>query len=144
MGNEVHFFQPDRRRVGFWCAFIFLGIIFNVRYLLGSGSVILYASLILLVGMFVILFMPFLKNQKLIVSGKDINLFTFGRTNRLVFCKHLKEIVVKQNEILSYRFEKDGKYYQVSPGAYYDSEELKLLFTDLNRNCKGIVSKVQR
>lgn len=144
MGNEVHFFQPDRRRVGFWCAFIFLGIILNVRYLLGSGSVILYASLILLVGMFVILFMPFLKNQKLIVSGEDIDLFTFGRTNKLLFCKHLKEIVVKQNEILSYRFEKDGKYYQVSPGAYYDSEELKLLFTDLNRNCKGIVSKVQR
>jgi len=144
MDNEVHFFQPDRRRVGFWCAFIFLGIILNVRYLLGSGSVILYASLILLVGMFVFLFMPFLKNQKLIVSGEDIDLFTFGRTNKLVFCKHLKEIVVKQNEILSYRFEKDGKYYQVSPGAYYDSEELKLLFTDLNRNCKGIVSKVQR
>ena len=121
MGNEVHFFQPDRRRVGFWCAFIFLGIILNVRYLLGSGSVILDASLILLVGMFVILFMPFLKNQKLIVSGEDIDLFTFGRTNKLLFCKHLKEIVVKQNEILSYRFEKDGKYYQVSPGAYYDS-----------------------
>ena len=144
MDNEVHFFQPDRRRVGFWCAFIFLGIILNVRYLLGSGSVILYASLILLVGMFVFLFMPFLKNQKLIVSGKDINLFTFGRTNRLVFCKHLKEIVVKQNEILSYRFEKDGKYFQVSPGAYYDREELKLLFNGLNKKCKGIVSIVQR
>jgi hypothetical protein len=144
MGNEVHFFRPDSRRVGFWCAFIFLGIILNVRYLLGSGSVILYASLILLVGMFVFLFMPFLKNQKLIVSGKDIKLFTFGRINSLVFCKHLKEIVVKQDEIVSYRFENDGKYYQVSPGAYYDSEELKLLFNDLNRNCKGIVSIVQR
>ena len=144
MGNEVHFFQPDRRRVGFWCAFIFLGIILNVRYLLGSGSVILYASLILLVGMFVILFMPFLKNQKLIVSGEDIVQFTFGRTNRLVFCKHLKEIVVKQNETISYRFENVGKYYQISPGAYYDREELKLLFNDLNKKCKSIVSIVQR
>ena len=144
MGNEVHFFQPDRRRVGFWCAFIFLGIILNVRYLLGSGSIILYVTLILLVGMFVFLFMPFLKNQKLIVSGEDINLFTFGRTNRLVFCKHLEEIIIKQNEIISYRFEKDGKYYQVSPGAYYDSEELKLLFNDLNKNCKSRVSIVQR
>ena len=144
MDNEVHFFQPDRRRVGFWCAFIFLGIILNVRYLLGSGSVILYASLILLVGMFVILFMPFLKNQNLIVTGKDINLFTFGRTNRLVFCKHLKEIVVKHDEIISYRFENDGKYYQVSPGAYYDSEELKSLFNDLNKKCKSTVSIVQR
>jgi hypothetical protein len=88
--------------------------------------------------------MPFLKNQKLIVSGKDINLFTFGRINRLVFCKHLRELVVKQDEIVSFRFEKDGKYYQVSPGTYYDSEELKLLFNDLNKKCKGIVSIVQR
>jgi hypothetical protein len=88
--------------------------------------------------------MPFLKNQKLIVSGKDINLFTFGRTNRLVFCKHLRELVIRQNEIISYRFEKDGKYYQVSPGAYYDNEELKLLFNDLNKKCKSIVSIVQR
>jgi hypothetical protein len=144
MGNEVHFFLPDRRQVGFWCAFIFLGIILNIRYLLGSGSIILYVSLILLAGMFVFLFMPFLKNQKLIVSGEDINLFTFGRTNRLVFCKHLKEIVIKQNENISYRFEKDGKYYQVSPGAYYDREELKLLFNDLNKKCKSKVSIVQR
>ena len=144
MSNEVHFFQPDRRRIGFWCAFIFLGIILNVRYLLDSGSVILYASLILLVGMFVFLFMPFLKNQKLIVSGRDIKLFTFGRINSLVFCKHLKEIVVKQDEIISYRFENGGKYYQISPGAYYDSEELKLIFNDLNKKCKSIVSIVQR
>ena len=144
MGNESHFFQLDRRRVGFWCAFIFIGIILNVRYLLSSGSIILYVPLILLVGMFVILFMPFLKNQKLIVSGENINLFTFGRINRLVFCKHLEEIVIKQNEIISYRFEKDGKYFQVSPGAYYDSEELKLLFNDLNKKCKSIVSIVHR
>jgi len=144
MGNEVHFFQPDRRQIGFWCAFVFLGIIINVRYLLGSGSVILYLSLILLVGVFVFLFMPFLKNQKLIVSDEDINLFTFGRINRLIFCKHLTEIVVKENEIVSYRFEKSGKYYQVSPGAYHDSEELNLLFNDLNKKCESIVSLVQR
>jgi len=144
MGNEVHFFQPNRRQIGFWCAFIFLGILINVRYLLDSSSVILYVSLIILVGMFVFLFMPFLKNQKLIVSDEDINLFTFGRINRLIFCQHLTEIVVKENEIVSYRFEKSGKYYQVSPGAYYDSEELQLLFNDLNKKCKSIVSIVQR
>ena len=115
-----------------------------MRYLLDSSSVILYVSLIILVGMFVFLFMPFLKNQKLIVSDEDINLFTFGRINRLIFCKHLTEIVVKENEIVSYRFEKSGKYYQVSPGAYYDSEKLKLLFNDLNKKCKSIVSIVQR
>jgi hypothetical protein len=144
MGNEVHLFQPDRRQLGFWCAFVLLGIAVNVRYLLGSSSVILYASLIFLVGMFIFLFMPFLKNQKLIVSDEDIKLFTFGRMNKLLFCQHLREIVVKENEIVSYRFEKSGKHYQVSPGAYYDSEVLRLLFADLNKKCKTIVSIVQR
>ena len=144
MGNEVHLFQPDRRQLGFWCAFVLLGIAVNVRYLLGSCSVILYASLIFLVGMFIFLFMPFLKNQKLIVSGEDIKLFTFGRMNKLLFCQHLREIVVKEDEIVSYRFEKSGKHYQVSPGAYYDSEVLRLLFADLNKKCKTIVSIVQR
>jgi len=144
MANEVHFFQPNRRQIGFWCAFVFLGIIINVHYLLDSSSVMLYVSLIFLVGMFIFLFMPILKNQKLIVSDEDIKLFTFGRINRLIFCKHLREIVVKENEIVSYRFEKSEKFYQVSPGAYYDSEELQLLFNDLNKKCTSIVSIVQR
>ena len=144
MAREVHCFQPNRRQIGFWCAFVFLGTIINVHYLLDSSSVMLYVSLIFLVGMFIFLFMPILKNQKLIVSDEDIKLFTFGRMNRLIFCQHLREIVVKENEIVSYRFEKSGKHYQVSPGAYYDSEVLRLLFADLNKKCKTIVSIVQR
>ena len=144
MGKEVNFFKPDRRQIGFWCAFISLGFIINVHYLLDSSSISLYVSLIFLVGMFIFLFVPFLKNQKLIVSDEDIRLFTFGRISRLIFCKHLKEIVVKDDEIISYRFEKNGKYYQISPGAYYASEELKLLFNNLSSKCKSIVSVVQK
>ena len=106
MGKEVNLFKPARRQIGFWCAFIFLGIIINVHYLLDSSSISLYVSLIFLVGMFVFFFIPFLKNQKLIVSDEGIRLFTFGRICRLIFCKHLKEIVVKEGEIISYRFEK--------------------------------------
>jgi hypothetical protein len=144
MSNEVHIFQPIRRQIGFWCGVIFLGILINVHYLLDSSSMILYVSFVFLIGMFVFLFVPFLKNQKLIITDEDIRLFTFGRMNRLMFCKHLKGIVVKENEAVSYRFENRGKYYQISPRAYYESEELKTLFNDLMEKCKSIVSVVEK
>ena len=105
---------------------------------------ILYVSLVFLIGMFVFLFVPFLKNQKLIITDEDIRLFTFGRMNRLMFCKHLKEIVVKEKEAVSYRFENSGKYYQISPRAYYESEELKSIFNDLMEKCESIVSVVEK
>lgn len=144
MSNKNNLFKPARRQIGFWCVCILLGIIVNVHYLLSNGNLALYVSLVLLVGIFVILFMPFLKNQKVVVSGDEICLFTFGRINRLKFCGHIKEIVVKEKEIVSYRFEKDGNNYQISPKAYYDSQELELLFNNLNKKCGNVVSVVQK
>ncbi len=105
---------------------------------------IFYVSLVFLIVIFIILFVPFLKNQKIIVNNEDILLFTFGRINRLVFCENLREIVVKEEIVVSYRFEKNGRYYQISPRAYYDSEELESLFSHLNKKCKGIISVVEK
>ncbi len=105
---------------------------------------IFYVSLLFLIAIFIILFVPFLKNQKIIVNNEDILLFTFGRISRLVFCENLREIVVKEKRIVSYRFEKNGRHYQISPRAYYDSEELESLFSHLNNKCSNIVSVVEK
>ena len=72
MGNDILLFQPIRRQLGFWCSFIFLGILINVHYLLDSSSMIFYVSLLFLIAIFIILFVPFLKNQKIIVNNEDI------------------------------------------------------------------------
>ena len=144
MKNEDHLFQPIRLQIGVWCGFIFLGILVNVRYLLSNSSVILYVSLVFMVGLFILLFIPILRNQKLIINNGDIRLFAFGRINRLVFCEHLKEIVVRDNEAVSYRFENNGRYFQISPRAYYNSEELASLFDNLNNRCRNIVSVVEK
>jgi len=144
MGSDILVFQPIRRQLGIWCGVIFLGILINVHYLLDSSSMIICLPLVFLIVIFIILFVPLLKNQKLIVINEDVLLFTFGRINRLVFCENLREIVVKENETISYRFEKNGKYFQISPRAYYDDVELALLFSNLNNKCRGIVSVVEK
>ena len=78
------------------------------------------------------------------MDNKVIRIFTFGRRNELVFCKHLKQIVIKDNEAISYRFEKKGKYFQISPRAYYDDEELASLFSNLSNKCKGVIPVVEK
>ena len=144
MCNKVILFKPHRRQIVFLCACILLGIIINVRYLLSNGTLSLYLTLFFLVGLFVIFFMPFLKNQKIVVSGDEVCLLAYGRINRLIFCNHIKEVVVKDQEIVSYRFEKDGNYYQISPKAYHDSRELELLMSNLCNKCENIVSVVHK
>jgi len=144
MSNEPQVYQPMRRQLGLWCGFIFLVIVINVHYLLNSNSIILYVSLAILTGMFIFLFMPFLKNQKLIISNECISLFAFGKINELTFHKNLKEVVIKDNEIVSYRFESRGNYYQISPNAYHQSEKLKSLFSDLIGKYNIVVSVVEK
>ena len=94
--------------------------------------------------MFIFLFVPFLKNQRLLITNQEIIIFSFSKPNKLKFCINLKEIVVKENEIVSYRFENKGKYYQISPQAYYANKELKELFTGLNERCKKTIAIVER
>ena len=144
MENDIHFFQPIRRELGTWCGLFFIGILINVRFLLDNGSMILLLPLVFLIGIFILLFVPFLKNQKIMMDNKVIHIFTFGRRNELVFCKHLKQIVIKDNEAISYRFEKNGKYFQISPRAYYENEELASLFSNLRNKCKGVISVVEK
>jgi len=144
MGNDIYLFQPIRRELGFWCGSLFIAILINVRFLLDNGSMIFLLPLVFLIGVFILLFVPFLKNQKIIMDNEVIRIYSFGRRNELVFCKHLRQIVMKDNEAISFRFEKHGKYYQISPRAYYDDEELASLFYNLSNKCKGVISVVEK
>jgi len=144
MGNDIHLFQPIRVQLGFWCGLFFIAILINVRIIIDSDSMVLGLPLALLIGVFTFLFVPFLKNQKIIINNQDIRLFTFGRINELVFCKHINKVVVKENKVISYQFEKNGKYFQISPLAYYDDEELASLLSNLTDKYNGIISVVEK
>jgi hypothetical protein len=117
MNKKAYIFYPMRRQLGCCSGMIFLTILINTYYLIANNSRILFILLIVLSGIFIFMFMPVLKNQKLIISGEEVIIFSFGKKNSLKFSKDLEEIVVKENEIVSYRFNKKGKHYQVSPEA---------------------------
>lgn len=136
-------FKPARRRVLTWIIFIAVAMFFNIYFLLKSSGIILYFPLTFLFMMFLILLMSVFKNQKISISGDNIDIYSFGRKNRLKFSKNIEEIVVKDSEIVSYRFEKDGKYYQISPYAYYRDNELKILFKNLMKETKNSILVVE-
>jgi len=125
MEEEVFIYIPRRKMVGIVCFIVLLLLAVNLYLLTMPGSKWLYIPLFVLFGIFVFLVLPLLKNQKVMLSGRKLILFTFGKQNSLDLTKDLEEIVVHEDEIISYRFEKDGKYFQLSPSSYYEKDELK-------------------
>jgi hypothetical protein len=89
------------------------------------------------------LFLAIIRNQKIIITGDDLTIYSFGKENNLKFSKDLVQVVSKNNDIVSYRFEKDGNHYQVSPKAYPDKNLGELLKLKLKSN-KSIISIVER
>jgi len=108
------------------------------------GGFLAWGALILLGFMLAFLAFPVLRNPKLMVSGENLVLFSFGRGQAFNFSKHLVEIVEREGQIVSYRFLCDGKHFQISPFSYNDSEELQRQFMGLIKTRKLLVSIVFR
>jgi len=142
MGKDIQIFFPARRRVAVWCGIVFGAVLLNMYYLRGSSGYLFYFPLILLTGLFFFMLMPLLRNQRLLITGKEIRLYSFGRRIGLSFSENLREIVVRQSEIVSYRFEKDARFYQISPRAYYESEILKKILAKLMKKQKTTAAVV--
>lgn len=73
------------------------------------------------------------------LSGRRMVIFTFGQQNVLDIVKDLQELVVHEDEIVSFRFEKEGNYFQISPSSYFEKNELR---TNLERTLKRYNLKV--
>jgi len=144
MEEGVFIYMPRRKMVGVACFIVLLLLAVNLYLLTMSLSIWLLISLFVLFGIFVFLFMPLLKNQKVMLSGRKLILFTFGKKNSLDITKDLEEIVVHEDEVISYRFEKDGKYFQLSPSSYYEGEELKENLESTLKRYNLIVSVVSK
>jgi hypothetical protein len=144
MSVEINIFRPTRLKIGMLCFMILTAILINLYSLLESHEIPLYFSLFLLLVAFVYLFVPLLKNQKLVIENENIKLFSFGNSYDLTFASDLFEIVVKDSEVISYRLKKEGMYFQISPYAYYDGDELNGILNDLYSKVENPVSIVER
>lgn len=109
-----------------------------------NGGLFSWGAVLLLGFLFAFLAFPVLRNPKLIVSGENLCLYSFGRGQKISFSKHLIEVVEREGEIVSYRFKCEHKHFQISPGSYNDSEELQRQFTKLMKTRKINVSVIFR
>lgn len=125
MEEDIYIFKPNRMSTGMLCVALIVMLAVNIYLLTEYNSIWLYVPLVVLSFAFVIFIFPVIKNQRIILSGKKMYLFVFGQPNEIDIEKDLKEVVVRRGEVVSYRFEKDGTYFQISPASYHDHMELK-------------------
>lgn len=140
--DELHIFLPELRLV--------IGVLMVLGSLLAmgfyfaivQGGFLLWGAIVPLGFLLAFLAFPVLRNPKLMVSGENLCLYSFGRGQEINFPNHLIEIVERQEEIVSYRFMCEGKHFQISPGSYNDSEELQRQFVELMMTRKLKVSAI--
>jgi hypothetical protein len=142
--EELHLFLPALRSV-IWVLIVLGGMLAAGSYFaIVYGRLLLWGALLLLGCLFAFLSFPVLRNPRLLVSGENLCLFSFGRGQELNFSNHLIEIVEREGQIVSYRFMCEGKHFQISPGSYHDSDELQRQFARLLKTCKLHASVIFR
>ncbi len=142
--NDLHIFLPAMRPL--LAVLVALGGILAVvsYFAFVHGGFFLWGAVLLLGFLFAFLTFPVFRNPKLMVSGENLCLFSFGRGNDINFPNHLVEVVEREGEIVNYRFKCEGKHFQISPDSYNDSEELQRQFLTLMKKRRIIVSVISR
>lgn len=142
--DELHIFLPAMRPIV--AVLIVLGGTLAVVFYFAivNGGLLSWGAVLLLGFLFAFLAFPVLRNPKLIVSGENLCLYSFGCGQKIIFSKHLIEVVEREGEIVSYRFKCEDKHFQISPGSYNDSEELQRQFVKLMKTRKINVSVIFR
>jgi hypothetical protein len=79
---------------------------------------------IFIIGASVFLLVPFFRNQVIQIADERIILHAFGKTTELR-AENFLGLVCRKNGVISYRFSKGRRGYQVTPHAYYNAEKLR-------------------
>jgi hypothetical protein len=137
MNNELHIFLPVRQAIVIYS--IVLGLIMTLSTVLviKYGGCIFWTLQLLTTLAFIFVFVPVLRNSKMLICGNDIKLSIFGKWHSIDFSNDLFEIVVKGDEVQSYRFKSNGNHYQISPLSYYEADEANKLLRKLLKKHKG-------
>ena len=128
-------YKPDFNKIYFICIIIAFGILGVIKILADANVILYYMCLAVLTILLIIYINPIIVNQKISISKEQIKIYQYGIENTLHFCKHIDSIITYKNKQISYRFKKDGDYYQISPGAYKNHQELSICFENLLHRC---------
>ncbi|RNC67348.1 MAG: hypothetical protein ED859_15110 [Desulfuromonadales bacterium] len=144
MQNELHVFLPARQVIIIYSIVLGLLMTLSMVLVIKYGGILLWILLLLTTFAFIFVFVPVLRNTKMLMFGNDIKLSIYGKWHDMNFSKDLFEIVVKGNEVQSYRFKCNGNFYQISPNSYYEADEVSKLLGKLLEKYKGSISIINR
>ena len=132
--DEAYIFLPARRHIAILSFIVAIFIMVNIYAIVLYNSIIYKISLVLLIILFTFFFVPVVRNQRVIISGDMIGVSIYGKWYSLSFNNDLCAVLREHDVIVSYRFNCNGQYYQISPSSYYESEELRNIFLSLSKN----------
>ena len=117
-------FYPRRKEVGVLgcCAFV-LSAFLVWLYLAAENGLFLVCSIVMS-GASVFLLVPFFRNQVIHIADRKLILHIFGKATELR-AENFVGLVCRKNGVISYRFSKGRRGYQVTPHAYYNAEKLR-------------------
>ena len=134
--DEVYLFLPVRRHIAILSLIVGIFIMVNVYAIILYDSIMFKISIVLLIFLFIFLFVPVIRNRRIIVTGNSLRKSIYGNWYSLSFSRDLYSIVQENGVVVSYRFRSDGPFYQISPSAYYETDQLKNTFTTLTKKHK--------
>ena len=91
---------------------------------------LLVVCTIVMIGASVFLLVPFFRNQVVQIAEEELILYIFGK--RIVLrAENFVGLVCRKNSVISYRFLKGQRGYQVTPHAYRNAEKLREMLSGM-------------
>ena len=118
-------FYPHRKELGvLGCCALVLSAFLVWLCLAAENGLLLVVCSIVMIGASVFLLVPFFRNQVIQITEEKLILHVFGRTTELR-AENFVGLVCRKNGVISYRFSKGRRGYQVTPHAYHNAEKLR-------------------
>ena len=104
--------------------------IINVIYIFPRSTISSIILSIFLIPLFVYLFIPVLRYQRVCIKEDKIVIKCFWNTYTLSIPESFYDLYKNK----SYRFYDNGRYFQVSPSAYEQSDEIRKQLNEIIKN----------
>ena len=131
-------FYPNRGFISILSIITLFIFVYNFIAWLNTSSVLQLAISVILFIVFTFLLITFLRSQTVEINDNQIFLIIFSRKIE-VDKNDLYEIVVRNDKIMSYRFNSNNNFNQISPSGYSDSDQMNAMLNKLlSKNIKSV------
>ena len=131
-------FYPNRGFISILSIIALSIFVYNFIAWLNTSSVLQLAISVILFIVFTFLLITILRSQTVEINDNQIFLIIFSRKIE-VDKNDLYEIVVRNDKIMSYRFNSNNNFHQISPSGYSDSDQINAMLNKLlSKNIKSV------